>query len=119
DKHGGKLGTKPDNTDKNYEFVQFHSSYDYTDFVEGIRPVDDGKGGMKFVKLDGVFKKFCRTVIELNNSEGNDVKSDGENSDNLYYFIIDEINRADLGKVFGELMFAMEESYRGSKNSFK
>lgn len=118
EQNGGNIEKRPDGEDKKYEFVQFHSSYDYTDFVEGIRPVDDSNGGMKFVKLDGAFKRFCRKVINLNNSEGNGVKDDGEGSKKLYFFLIDEINRADLGKVFGELMFGLEESYRGSKHSF-
>ncbi|HZK58093.1 MAG TPA: AAA family ATPase [Clostridia bacterium] len=118
EKHGNVIGQAPDGKDKKYEFIQFHSSYDYTDFVEGIRPVDDGTGGMKFVKLDGIFKKFCRRVINLNKGEGSDVRDDGEGSKKLYYFLIDEINRADLGKVFGELMFGLEEDYRGVEHSF-
>ncbi len=46
--------------DAEIEFVQFHPSYDYTDFVEGLRPVDDGKGNISFERKDGVFKKFCK-----------------------------------------------------------
>lgn len=114
--NGTKLGTDP--KDKNYEFVQFHSSYDYTDFVEGLRPVDDGTGGMKFVKVDGIFKQFCRKVVEINggtNSESDTI--DGNKK--LFFFIIDEINRADLNKVFGELMFGLEQNYRGEKHKFK
>ncbi len=76
-------------------FVQFHSSFDYTDFVEGLRPVSDGNVGMKFVRMDGIFKKFCRRALK--------------NPDETYYFIIDEINRADLSRVFGELMYCFEK----------
>lgn len=112
-------------TIKQYAFVQFHSSYDYSDFVEGLRPVsikDDGDP--TFVRMDGVFKRFCRDIVEYNNA--NNIKFDEDhnligNDDKPvphFYFIIDEINRADLGKVFGELMYGLEENYRGEHNSF-
>lgn len=92
---------------KYYELAQFHPSYDYTDFVEGLRPVDDDNGGTKFVKLDGIFKKFCRDVVEYGYI------------DKPYFFIIDEINRADLSKVFGELMYCLEKDKRGKDNLVK
>ena len=116
-----------------YEIVQFHPSYDYTDFIEGLRPVtcidyplnsiqtDEDVHSKEnilpkkneiekisepsFVKVDGVFKKFCR-------------KAANDNEKTPYYFVIDEINRADLSKVFGELMFGMEDDKRGEENSF-
>ena len=87
-------------------FVQFHSSYDYTDFVEGLRPVQM-ENEMVFVRMDGQFKKFCREAAKAKPDENGKIP--------YYYFIIDEINRADLSKVFGELMYCMEESYRGEE----
>ena len=45
------------------KFVQFHPSYDYTDFVEGLRPIDKGDEQMSFKRRDGVFKKFCKDAI--------------------------------------------------------
>lgn len=44
-------------------FVQFHPSYDYTDFVEGMRPITDGKGGIGFERKDGIFKAFCKRAL--------------------------------------------------------
>ena len=46
-----------------FKMVQFHPSYDYTDFVEGLRPEDDGKGNIVFKRKDGVFKEFCKRAI--------------------------------------------------------
>lgn len=84
-----------------YKFVQFHPSYDYTDFVEGLRPIQDKKGDIIFERKDGVFKEFCKEA--LNNQSSN------------FVFIIDEINRGEISKIFGELFFSVDSGYRGEK----
>ena len=188
-------------TDGNEEqigFVQFHPSYDYTDFVEGLRPVSNVDGSIGFKTQDGIFKKFCQKAKEAQktggqdnfeetwakltdainekqgqyffprssvpaslNSQGN-VKFDspvatkekvyllykGEetklkyetyqkivldhmkesyglcdyvsptiNTDKKFVFIIDEINRGEISKIFGELFFSIDPGYRGEKGS--
>lgn len=209
--------------DAEVEFVQFHPSYDYTDFVEGLRPVDDGEGHINFERKDGILKKFCKKatssisdltlkswnmlikhLTQANNSCEYKLPSnlltyklsliEGENncilieevmtvggvlqilpmgnigyegvlnsyycwlecgkvsdnpfeysdSDNIgcknvvleilakYYnlplnnvvgnpfvFIIDEINRGELSKIFGELFYAIDPGYRGMKGKVK
>jgi 5-methylcytosine-specific restriction endonuclease McrBC GTP-binding regulatory subunit McrB len=89
-----------DNEKNNVEFVQFHPSYDYTDFVEGLRPVNKGEMQIGFKLEDGIFKTFCKKAIEQ--------KGD-------FVFIIDEINRGDISKIFGELFYSLDPGYRGEK----
>ena len=180
------------------EFVQFHPSYDYTDFVEGLRPDSNEDGTFDFKLQDGIFKKFCQLAKEAQkiggqdnfeetwakltnainekqgqyffprssvpaslNSQGN-VKFDspvatkekvyllykGEDTnlkyetyqkivldhmkesyglhdyvspmidtDKNFVFIIDEINRGEISKIFGELFFSIDPGYRGEKGS--
>jgi len=179
-------------------FVQFHPSYDYTDFVEGLRPDSNEDGSIFFKLKEGIFKKFCQNAIDAQktggqdnfeeawrkltdainekqgqyffprssvpaslNSQGN-VKFDspvatkekvyllykGEdtnlkyetyqkivlehmkesyglcdyvspmiNTDKKFVFIIDEINRGEISKIFGELFFSIDPGYRGEKGS--
>jgi hypothetical protein len=86
-------------TDDRIKLIQFHPSYDYSDFIEGIKP-QDLKGGSISMKLtDGVFMEFCKNALK--------------DEDNKYVFIIDEINRSDLSRVFGEVFSALEPDYRG------
>ena len=79
----------------NIESVQFHQSYSYEDFIRGYRPNKDGGFSLK----DGIFYKFTQKAINDPN--------------NNYYFIIDEINRGNLSKIFGELMMLIESDKRG------
>lgn len=89
---------------RQFGFVQFHPSYDYTDFVEGLRPTKpDEKGNIGFELKDGIFKKFCDRAKKVKN--------------NKYVFIIDEINRGEISKIFGELFFSIDPSYRGTKGA--
>ena len=89
------------------EFVQFHPSYDYTDFVEGLRPVPpkDNEQNIHFERTNGIFKNFCKRAAE--------------DKENNYVFIIDEINRGDISKIFGELFYCIESNYRGEEHKIK
>ena len=187
-------------------FVQFHPSYDYTDFVEGLRPVSNGDGAIEFKLQDGIFKQFCQKAKEAQKTGGQDnfeeawdsylayinnsdekeyltkgsylsvnsrqnlsvnydkgtsgwslsrnyvyelyknpnydkqkyYKSEGKkvletlkkrfglkdyispteiDTDKKFVFIIDEINRGEISKIFGELFFSIDPGYRGEKGS--
>ena len=187
-------------------FVQFHPSYDYTDFVEGLRPVSNGDGAIEFKLQDGIFKQFCQRAKEAQKTGGQDnfeeawdlyleyvnsrdekeyltefsyltvnsrnnfninyeTKSQGTcltksyvyelykdekylkqpyyrnqgkkvleilkkrfglkdyispteiNTDMNFVFIIDEINRGEISKIFGELFFSIDPGYRGEMGS--
>lgn len=168
--------------DDNIGFVQFHPSYDYTDFVEGLRPKQvDGSDQIGFERKDGVFKKFCERALKINDEEINDffidrqfsvkgdltdfnviIKDENIEITNPYHniessksefrdylnntesvdknrkkiqilvydyirneilknkkqnfvFIIDEINRGEVAKIFGELFYCIDPGYRGEK----
>ena len=128
--------------------VQFHPSFSYEDFIEGLRPTADGKLALH----DGVFKAFCKRAAQWEIDFYNLTKNlswqeatVGDLKDEIkkklsekdywelilknpsetrlidaippFYFIIDEINRAELSRVFGELMYCLE--YRGVEGAIK
>ena len=75
----------------------FHPSYGYEDFIEGIKPRTEN-GATLFESKDGIFKKLC---------------ADANQSDYDFYLIIDEINRGDISRIFGELIMLIEKNKRG------
>ena len=143
-----------------FKFVQFHQSYEYSDFIEGLRPVNIVNSTTPTnVRLDGIFKAFCRKIVEDNLNyavpgfmsmysekkqkvvqrlyesirDRKEAIDDGsaneffgpeteeykfEKGTRDYYLIIDEVNRADVSKVFGDVLFALDEDYRGIENRF-
>jgi MoxR-like ATPase len=98
-------------------FCQFHTSYDYTDFVEGLRPEGNNNVSIGFALLDGSFKKFCRDAKKSCKYDGG--KKYDEANSKKFVFIIDEINRGDISKISGELFFAIDPGYRGVKGLVK
>ena len=136
------------------EKVQFHPSYGYEDFIEGLRPVPDGNGGVALRLCNGIFKEFCRragaweidvhgipevgperardwerlTVGDLRPHFDSHLSGDrwvsirampdaARVTDGVppFFFLIDEINRAELSRVLGELMLCLE--YRGVRGA--
>lgn len=82
--------------DGRIEFVQFHQNYSYEDFMMGYKPVEDG-----FELKYGIFYRFCQKAANQLDKE--------------FFFIIDEINRGNMSKIFGELLMLIEKDYRGTK----
>ena len=79
-------------------FVTFHQSYGYEEFIEGIKPDVKNEGGeVRYIREDGIFKRFC---------------DEARGKQDAYVFVIDEINRGNISKIFGELITLIEESKR-------
>lgn len=84
-----------------YQFVTFHQSYGYEDFIEGIR-AETVDGSIQYEVKKGVFRAFCeRAEEDLENGTGNN-----------FLFVIDEINRGNISKIFGELITLVEPEKR-------
>lgn len=133
------------------ELIQFHPSFSYEDFIEGLRPALNANGASQLTLQNGIFKEFCRKAgkweidvcglrldrdwesITIDELRPHREKLSGDHwhyifeisdsskrvSDAVppFFFIIDEVNRAELSRVFGELMYCLE--YRGVKGSVK
>ena len=94
-------------------FTTFHQSYGYEEFIEGIKPVMDseGSGDVKYTIEDGIFKRFCKSGEGISFDEAWDqLYVDTEQKNRV--FIIDEINRGNISKIFGELITLIEDTKR-------
>ncbi len=80
------------------EFVTFHQSFAYEEFIEGIKPITNENGSVRYEIVDGIFKDMCQRAER--------------DPDHDYLLIIDEINRANIAMVFGELITLIEQDKR-------
>lgn len=87
------------------EWVQFHSGFEYEDFIDGIKSIGIQNGNLNLALTNGIFKEFCLKAAQ--------------NLNENFFFIVDEINRADIAAVFGETLSLLEENYRGEKKCYR
>ncbi|MDG6251155.1 AAA family ATPase, partial [Methanocalculus sp.] len=114
----------------NKEFIAFHPSFGYEDFIEGLRPIASDDGIINYCVEEGIFKKFCRHALNVLISKAG-IEKHWDESGNLpkfdktekiklktlaqevpFYFVIDEINRGDISRIFGELISLLESDKR-------
>lgn len=110
--------------DGRVKFITFHQSYGYEEFIEGIKPVLNDQNGIGYTIEDGAFKAFCKDVTKVE-GENSHNKVAGDNAADVsmeqqdkelpnknYVFVIDEINRGNISKIFGELITLIEDTKR-------
>lgn len=92
-------------------FVQFHPSYDYTDFVEGLRPIQDDSGNVGFERRDGAFKEFCKKALKCNKSGAAD------NFDEVWDKLVEKLNNEtviDVPMLSGNNIIKLELNVTGT-----
>ena len=96
-----KAGPPVEKEIKRFEFVTFHQSYGYEEFIEGLRPVTNDDGDISYVVKPGILKRLCKRAEADSNHQ--------------YALVIDEINRGNISKIFGELISLIEIDKRAGE----
>ena len=115
-----KLQTIDSKKYRDHKYIQFHPSFSYQDFIEGIKPMGITAGGnVNLEVVNGAFKAFCIKVREENEAYWSSLTKKPDITDPSdfaewphYYFVVDEINRGNLSNIFGETFTLLEADYR-------